>query len=556
MKGKTIKLAAALTALILTFAAFAGCTAKYQNAYGFEGGTDANSVYGERISLVPEITIEPTEDAAPTPDNEWDIPCSGTVLIDEPVNTAGPFTAEYTFVPDGYVQKTGAELIHPIFKRARIEMGEANEIFTAEYFSAALPSSEALRYPELAAALKQRDEWHIKRAEALFEYTGNSGASFTMPEQYFEALRRADSSVLSFLTFNHEPGIPDLTSTVETLVSENYDTASGKRLNISDVVKNTDALAVWLNRELDKQAQYVIGGRLGDATTPAQFPDHEFRFDENGDNAKYFDARSDEFAWTIEYSGISFIFRGLADGHYITSICIFLPFFEETIEFNERYTLVPENYAIEFSGDFDDCFVANGSVVRVSDFASYLNRDSWEHASMFVRSNGVDCIMINGENKVEGSFIVPLVIENGTARKLDKISGYFWRGNSDPERLYSNDELPVGKPRGSRIIAKRAFAFDGKTLTDTLGYVFYSDRAEVLKECTFEEVDEGGSIIGSITLMPGEIVDEFRAKDDYLFAVNADGRIARLDYKALGSEIGKIFDLFDSLFLDDYRDGY
>ena len=140
-------------------------------------------------------------------------------------------------------------------------------------------------------------------------------------------LRRADSVAFSTLSdsYTDTPYIKDFRS----LMGSVYDTQTGKELVITDVIKDMSVLPAIIEKEITS---------------------HMWTGDFHSENAleEYFkNTAPADIYWTLDYNGVTFYFYAGSIAAYEYGIITATVGFEEYPDiFEERYTKVPESYAV------------------------------------------------------------------------------------------------------------------------------------------------------------------------------------------------------------------
>lgn len=143
-------------------------------------------------------------------------------------------------------------------------------------------------------------------------------------------VRRADNLVISLLSdsYSHYGQIENY----RVFHGSNYDTKSGKELMLNDVVNVNNDLAKAVETEIS--TPMWAGDFYSETTVQDYFA-----------NTPY-----DAFSWTIDYFGLTFYFSpgDLSDDGMITATICFAEYPEL---FNEKYLVVPTEYAVEIPLD-------------------------------------------------------------------------------------------------------------------------------------------------------------------------------------------------------------
>lgn len=198
-----------------------------------------------------------------------------------------------------------------------------------------LPDQEVEKYSELAAVLEQTDNMVRKSMEDEFDNIctfvkeGWGKERDTTSVSTLDILvRRADSVVLSVLTdsyadFGEIYGVRVMNGTT-------YDTQTGQKLELSDVIKDMSSIPVLIEQELNS---HMWAG--------------DFSYD--GVVSDYFrDTLPDSISWTLDYNGVTFYFGegDLAkEGFGPQTATISFAQYPELFE--EKYMAVADAYIVE-----------------------------------------------------------------------------------------------------------------------------------------------------------------------------------------------------------------
>ncbi|MBQ4110742.1 MAG: DUF3298 domain-containing protein [Clostridia bacterium] len=187
-------------------------------------------------------------------------------------------------------------------------------------------------YPELAAAFYQYNEKSSTEAKALmYEFSSITQEmewnEFNPAHCEAEAklyLQRADESVVSLLesVYSYSGGVhPNY-----YVNGINYNTKTGKKTALSEVIKDTKKLPSVLSKKITEKYADVTFFNLEDTFS------------------KY---REEDFTWTIDYQGITFWFSPYEIAAYAVGTLSARLWFDEFPDmFNEEYKNTPENYVV------------------------------------------------------------------------------------------------------------------------------------------------------------------------------------------------------------------
>ncbi len=209
------------------------------------------------------------------------------------------------------------------------EEHEGSELIcSATYDSIRLSDEDAEQYPELAKALTALTQEDIVRMEESAIYMkdlygeGGSVISTHYSDEEMFFVQRADSQILSIRDefYSYSGGVHPMYGAW----GYNFDTQTGKKLELDDVVTDFDKML-----ELVEQKLYDIYDK------EMFYPDVEDYFD---------NFTSQDLNWTMGYQGISFQFNPYMVAPYAFGMQEVTVWFEEAPElFVEHYTKVPEN---------------------------------------------------------------------------------------------------------------------------------------------------------------------------------------------------------------------
>lgn len=199
------------------------------------------------------------------------------------------------------------------------------------YESVSLCFDSWQRYQHLAAAL-ERDlggdyadslsDWADELAPDLEEYRASDPDSFApMLSSRKLYVRRADKNALSILAVTaYEDGEGGF-----FFESFTYNTRRGRRLALSDVVTDVSRLPDLIAEQLE-------------------FREMPFEPDYLGDPAHYFSEERDEYAWTLDPTGLTIYFNG---GAYEVNT-VLIPYTDNEDLFGEAYEFDSEEYCMYF----------------------------------------------------------------------------------------------------------------------------------------------------------------------------------------------------------------
>ena len=201
----------------------------------------------------------------------------------------------------------------------------------SEYTDVTLDKSMEKKYPLLAKALTETSVMRKRAMEeekdnfivtATEEFLNNSEAFSTYVSTLDVQVRRADSVAVSILEdYNSE--------TDRAFNCLNYDTESGKLLALSDVVTDIEKLPAIVEKEVISRIFQ------GDSYVETAIPDY------------FKNTPEEDITWVLDYNGVTFYFNAGAIAPTNFGIQIeTVTFAEHPDLFNEKYTAVPDAYAV------------------------------------------------------------------------------------------------------------------------------------------------------------------------------------------------------------------
>ena len=514
-------------------------------------------------TAAPETTDEPSPGGEATP-----TPAPETV----PPETDAPETTDPTAEP---VPVTVPTLLHPVI-RSKYEGTEKNDEYIGfTNAGVTLAGDEADAYPALAAALEERftanDRVNSNEfSEFVMGFDGDT--THNDDEDYFghalhvrAYVRRADSAAFSVL-YSHDYTRGTYTDYYRS--ADNFDSATGRRLAVADVVTDPSELPRMINEQLE-------------LSNDSGFPLEK----SSGYYEPYFnDPNCGDFAWTLDYNGITFFFNKGAFG-VENAYCysVFVPFAAYPELFKAEYTTAPESYAVAFPANQNCAFGINGKntevLVKASGYMEwtytmlFVSLDEeyyFDDAEMFdvdpilVHANGRDYLYIQMSGMDDSSMIYVLDISNGHAKDCGKYP-YSWYGWEDYVRDgdYTAAMEPITDPAAFRLSRRtdllstvdgyKVFCVDANGAPVSEDGLYSFDRIftfTMLTDLDAVLVDENGAELGSVTLHEGTHVDYVATDAEAVGILRIEGgRLAKVtvehvDYQYCigGTPIGEIFD--------------
>ncbi len=215
-------------------------------------------------------------------------------------------------------------------ERAIEEWHENNFITRVKWQELKLSEYHSAVYSKLSAAFDEYNKNSHTQAKALM-YDFEAAANELSGDQYAPAYcegesrlyaQRADKNLVSMLekVYVYAGGIhPDY-----FMHGINYDPATGAKVALTDVLKDTKDLPSILEKKITEKYPEVKFYNLSDTF------------------GKY---KPEEFTWTLDYQGITFWFAPYDIAAYVVGALSAKIWFDEYPDmFNEKYTECPENY--------------------------------------------------------------------------------------------------------------------------------------------------------------------------------------------------------------------
>ncbi len=248
----------------------------------------------------------------------------------------------------------------------------------SEHSTVTLGGEDAEAYPEMAQVLSQiavmQENAMLEEFDNLVSFAredlSRSGESFATYVSTLDVqVRRADSLVISLLSdsYSHYGQI----QYYRVFHGSNYDTLTGRKILLNEVVDVNNYLALAVEKELLEQ-MYA-----------------EAFYSEYAVQNYFADTPYDDFSWTLDYTGVTFYFTPgqFCEGGAMAATVTFAEYPEL---FNPKYTDVPGQYAVEMPLDISYFADLDGDgrqeAISVSgcydnergcylDFGVYTNRD-------------------------------------------------------------------------------------------------------------------------------------------------------------------------------------
>jgi len=234
----------------------------------------------------------------------------------------------------------------------------------SECSDAVMSDESAEKYPKLAEALEEtnrmtqrsmEDEFDNLLSTAKEELTLLGADSFVTKESTLDVqIRRADSVAVSLL---YDSTLVYGKINGRFLNGVTYNTQTGEKLVVTDVIKNMEKIPEAVEKELQSHS---LKGDLNSETAVSDY---------------FKETSADGISWTLDYNGVTFYFADgeladIGEGYLAATVT----FAEHPELFYEKYMTVPEAYIVEipvehpFYADLDgDGTVEEISAVPVTD---------------------------------------------------------------------------------------------------------------------------------------------------------------------------------------------
>ncbi len=287
----------------------------------------------------PEVTIETTQGPTVEPEVTAE-PTAGST-------TTPQVTAEPTQIQAAEVTRLHSEIT---FRSRELDDDEYQCLLKENWCEVQLSEADCARYPELAAALAADNEANAAYAARFIEdeYANalQCREDWDDPSMYLYrnvryAIMRADSNVFSvkhFTSWNYGGAHGEYSN-----YGVNYDTKTGKVLEIWDVIRDKEKLKELLCAKLnEKYGDELLFGPVEDSMD-------EYL------NGTY------EFSWVLGYEGVTIFFNPYELASFAAGILTINIDFDECPEiFNEEYCRVPDSYVIPMDYALDNYMDIDG----------------------------------------------------------------------------------------------------------------------------------------------------------------------------------------------------
>jgi len=233
------------------------------------------------------------------------------------------------------------------------------------------------KYPELSKALEDYNTSEKEHQLAFIEenkddalefYLGSGEGFYVFESTVTPYVRRADTLLTSILyeKFTYMGGIHGDTY----LYGENYDTKTGKKLRLEDVVNDKTKLTEAISEQLDKHWGDIERNDFADL--------EELLYEER------------LISWTLDYNGITVYFMPLSIANYSTGIQVVTVSNKEYPEvLKDAYQVAPDSYGIELTKDTMFYYDVTGDgVIDEIVFSAYESDDEGNAGAISIYVNG------------------------------------------------------------------------------------------------------------------------------------------------------------------------
>lgn len=428
-----------------------------------------------------------------------------------------------------------------------------------------LSEADSGAYPALAASVKALSDTVGTDSADMFS-SAVSGWKETHPDGSAEpdmysvsetvTVRRADSRAVSLLcvTDAYIGGMHGQTFTSGAV----FDTESGERLKLSDIVTDTKQLCDLAVKELEN----CWGEYLYESPYPQL----------------YLEENLDSVTWVLDYHGITFYFDPYAIAPYATgTVCVTVSFADCPELFYEKYSEAPAGFALELPERIPFCFdidndgekdmllimpATGEEPLTVSLNGELYNDDTGVYTAepSFIRTADGGCYLYIGQQYPDDiwAFEILALSANGT----EKV-----------ETVFSQRHTVSGSDFSYRQVLTDPECFVLDTVIQMLGTSFCFDTYRVgadgllvkehdwytvcgekeltlLKDLAVTAVGEDGKTAGSTELKAGEKVIYYRTDGKGWADLKlTDGRIVRIEiqngdgeWTVNGTDIEEVFD--------------
>lgn len=249
------------------------------------------------------------------------------------------------------------------------------ELYQEEWVKLYLSEEDAEKYPALAESLAElnieQDVYHYdweqgakEDAQTAMDEMGEYFYPFNSDSFYY--VQRADDRMVSIREDWDEyyGGVHGMYGTIGHV----FDTATGERLTLDDVIKDTDVIPAILTEKLEEK-----------------YPDDIRDFNDSvTETLTAYEL--EDFRWTVDYQGITFYFDPYELASYAAGRLTATIWFEEYPElFGEKHTEQPENGYIKEIPLWDDIEVDLVSADGKTDSVYVIGESIGEYGEQCIR---------------------------------------------------------------------------------------------------------------------------------------------------------------------------
>lgn len=527
-----------------------------------------------------------------------------TVVSGEQGNEASGETAEGSGSSEGTVQESASadsgsgeqeashddfvsriELLHPVIYEnyKSLSSDTYQQILNVKWCEVELSEEESSKYPELAESLRQENLKQVETATASYEQNVEDARAFQemsdsvyyggFADEIVASVARADSNVFSVKHYYY--GYYGGAHGFYSYTGQNYDTATGKLLALSDVITDTARLGEILEEKL-------------------------FQYYEDNLDREYFDSSfqgylSGEYSydWLMDYTGVTFYFNPYSIAPYAAGMMsVTIGYDEYPGLVDPKYTKLPSSYVFEMD-DYDSAFCdinGDGSAEEIRIYGDMNEYGEYEKRTININGKetvfevfyfSADIYLVKNED--DRYFLYSF---NGTYNDYVFLQVYEITGGT-PRMVLEARNLRIASLLGDYSYNEDEYMSTGKvkkySFTDVTGVVlesridalsttngndryhingdglpegengYYTLESEIffttLVDLEMTEVDEKGNPGAAITVSKGSRVRYYRTDgetwSDFLLE---DGRIGRVQIgtewpqSVNGMELESVFD--------------
>lgn len=449
-----------------------------------------------------------------------------------------------------------------------------------EYSLAHLGSEYFDSLPELAGAMEQacdsrRDAMEgrisgcLDESEALFEENGWNFGYCSYAYRAF--VRRADSSVVSVL---YEERYEDGLRSERTYMSDNFNSVTGERMEIEEVIQVPGLLVGCINDKLSQSGTDALLDRNINIAAFLNEPDNE------------------DIAWTVDHEGLTFYFnRGGEFGYIAETIeSIVLPF-DEYVQLGFLYGSGMAEYAVSFPSEYPFYAEIDGTMtqfyvdftvageegldnmaVKIGQTDKYYRFSElyFDRRPVYVRTGEGSFLYVFGFGEYDEDCLFIYKLTSGGVEKVGEafVTECMWSFDSDDTALGYYDyyiTTPITDPQNmifseyfdmlGTMVGSRSYYADDNCMPVSYDCFWFYDAKELgLKaDITLTEVDYDGNELGEAEISAGTMLTLLRSDGESWVDFYAnDGSILRA-YVVIDWEQGEptingvsIYDLFNA----------